>query len=113
MKSILCIYPWNVGLLLLLLDHSYCFSCILMYAYNVSLQEYVSVMFVFFSSVLLGVFFYARFDKMSLNFLFTYTRRIYHKCKKWIQRYNRQERLSLSWLSLSTLPSSSSHVIHT
>lgn len=39
-----------------------------------------------------GCSFYARFDNVSLNFLFTYIR-IYHKYKKWIQRYNRLQPL--------------------
>lgn len=51
-------------------------------------------------------------DNVSLNFLFTYTRRIYHKYKKWIQRY---DRLQLPLFSSSPLLSSlsSSHMIHT
>lgn len=70
---------------------------ILSLIYNVSLREYVTdvrVLFFFlseFSSLFLQFYltFYACCDNVSLNFLFTYTSHIYHKCKKWIQRYDR------------------------
>lgn len=108
----------------------YISHALLLFTCNVSLREYITdFMFVFLSishfsslSCLLSLswcscawHFMLACDNVSLNFLFTYTRRIYHKYKKWIQRYDRlQLPLFSSSPLLSSLSSlSSSHMIHT
>lgn len=112
------LHLWPLHGYLLNISHA-----LLLFTYNVSLREYITDVFLCLSSSLslslslssccsFALHFMLACDNVSLNFLFTYTRRIYHKYKKWIQRY---DRLQLPLFSSSPLLSSlsSSHMIHT